>query len=139
MFITKNNYAAIIKSGLQARNYGECISRVDLLLTDGNTNNAFNIDSTTGVISTAKALDYETTTSYALVIKATDNGTPINTSSMTLTITITNVNDNAPKCPSSFLYATVPENAVNQQVANLFCFYFSTKFSRRYFFFKSDS
>ena len=41
-------------------------------ITAGNTGNAFTINSSTGAITTAAALDYETTTSYSLTITATD-------------------------------------------------------------------
>lgn len=85
-------------------------------VTDGNTNNVFNIDPNTGVVTTAKRLDYEAIAVYELVILATDNGTPAKSSSMTLTITVTNVNENAPNCPSSIVYATVPENAISYLV-----------------------
>ena len=41
-------------------------------IIDGNTGNKFAIDSSTGIITTTGALDYETTTSYTLTIKAED-------------------------------------------------------------------
>ena len=47
-------------------------------ITGGNTNGAFAIDPSTGVISVANpaAVDYETTPSFALTVTVTDNGGP---------------------------------------------------------------
>ena len=58
-------------------------------ITTGNENQLFNL-STTGVLSTAAILDYETTTSLDLSVGVSD-GT--NTANATITIDITNVND----------------------------------------------
>lgn len=68
------------------------------------------------MVSIIKQLDYETKTSYKLVIVATDNGSPAKSTTMTLTVTVTNVNDNAPSCPSSEVHGVVPENEVGYQV-----------------------
>ena len=58
-------------------------------ITAGNTGNAFAINSSTGVITTAGALDYETLSSYTLTVQATDNGTPALSGTGTVTIAIT--------------------------------------------------
>ena len=62
-------------------------------ISSGNSAGKFAINSSTGAITTAATLDYETTTSYTLVVAASD-GTLTTTTSKT--ITITNVNDVAP-------------------------------------------
>ena len=55
----------------------------------------FAIDPTTGAITVADALDYETTPSYSLVVTVTDGGSTSRLSdTATLTITVTDVNEN---------------------------------------------
>ena len=60
-------------------------------ITAGNTGNAFTINSSTGAITTAAALDYETTTSYSLTITATDAFG--NATTTTQTVNVTDVNE----------------------------------------------
>jgi len=60
-------------------------------ITAGNTGNAFTINSSTGAITTAAALDYETTTSYTLTITATDAFG--NATTTTQTVNVTDVNE----------------------------------------------
>lgn len=59
-------------------------------ILSGNTGNAFTINPSTGAITTATALDYETTNSYTLTVAATD--TVINRA---ITTQIVNVTDNS--------------------------------------------
>ena len=63
-------------------------------ITNGNTNTAFAINSSTGAITINTALDYETTTTYALEISVSD-GT--NTGTGTFTVNIVDVNDETPQ------------------------------------------
>ena len=74
-------------------------------ITAGNTGNAFTI-ANTGAITTAAALDYETTTSYTLTITAIDSSG--NDSSTTQTV---NVIDNADPVISNTSSVTLAENA----------------------------
>jgi hypothetical protein len=64
-------------------------------IVGGNTNTAFAINANTGVITVAnsQALNYEVTTAFPLIIRVTDNGTPILYSQATVTINILNVNE----------------------------------------------
>ncbi|MFC4991768.1 cadherin domain-containing protein [Rubritalea tangerina] len=59
-------------------------------ITAGNTGGAFSVD-TNGVVRVASALDFETTTSYALTITVTDAGGLSDTAAVTLNVT--NVNE----------------------------------------------
>jgi hypothetical protein len=56
-------------------------------ITAGNTGNAFTINSSTGAISTAAALDYEATASYTLTITATDTSGNATTTTQTVNVT----------------------------------------------------
>ena len=68
-------------------------------ITSGNSGGAFTIDSASGKITLTEALDYETATSYSLVITATDDGnsdTNTKTNTATITINVQDTNDNDP-------------------------------------------
>ncbi len=86
---------------------GETIS---YSITAGNGDGIFEINSSTGAITVVNnsKLDYETTTSYSLILQATD-GT--NTDNATVSVTVTNVNDNSPVISNAT--ATIAENAAN--------------------------
>ena len=75
------------------------LGTVTYSITSGNTANKFTLDSTTGIITLTGALDYETATSYSLVITATDDGnsdTTTKTNTATITINVQDTNDNDP-------------------------------------------
>ncbi len=61
------------------------------LIASGNTAGKFTINSTTGAITVAGVLNYETNTSYSLTVQVTDNGSPSKNKSATITINITDV------------------------------------------------
>ncbi|XP_051751356.1 protocadherin Fat 4-like isoform X3 [Ctenopharyngodon idella] len=56
----------------------------------------FNVDQETGVITLAAPLDRETQDVYQLVITAQDQGRPSHSTTTTLDISVTDINDNAP-------------------------------------------
>ncbi len=60
-------------------------------ITGGNTGDVFAINPTTGAITVAGALDYETTVSYSLVVTVTDGGSPSLSGTATLTIAVRDV------------------------------------------------
>lgn len=66
---------------------------VEYTITEGNVDNSFYIESTTGKIRVNNALDYEKITQYNLTIKAFDG---IYDDKATVRISIKNVNDNPP-------------------------------------------
>ena len=76
---------------------------VSFAITAGNTGNAFAID-TAGNITTATALDFETTPSYSLTVTATDGGGLSDTANVTVTVTNSN---------ESPVFAADPINASN--------------------------
>ena len=87
-------------------------------IISGNTNNAFRLSShreRDGVLyldlQINGFLDRETTAFYSLVIEALDGGSPPLRGSMTVNITIQDVNDNQPIFNQSRYFASVAENA----------------------------
>ncbi|MCP3670956.1 MAG: cadherin repeat domain-containing protein, partial [Gammaproteobacteria bacterium] len=81
---------------------------LDWTITAGNDAGDFAIDSSTGAITVAQALDYETTSSYSLTVEVSD-GT--NTGSETITVVLDNVNDNNPVVTAATF--TIAESATN--------------------------
>ena len=65
-------------------------------ITAGDPNDVFFIDSN-GIITLVEALDYDTTPSYTLEITATDGSL---TDTATVTVTITDINDESPTVPN---------------------------------------
>ncbi|NWK54946.1 cadherin domain-containing protein [Verrucomicrobiaceae bacterium N1E253] len=61
-------------------------------ITGGNEAGAFAIDSS-GNITTAASLDYETTAQYVLTITVTDDGTPVLNDTAVVTVDVSNVNE----------------------------------------------
>ncbi|XP_068122905.1 protocadherin Fat 3 isoform X5 [Hyperolius riggenbachi] len=61
-----------------------------------NNTDSFHIDSTSGLILTARLLDHEVSQQSVLKIRATDNGFPSLKSEVLVTIYITDLNDNPP-------------------------------------------
>ena len=64
---------------------------------------------TTGDIFTTTQLNRETVSTYFLIIRANDGGTPSLSSTANITVTITDINDNAPQFQGSS-EATIIEN-----------------------------
>ena len=56
----------------------------------------FEIDSSSGAITLTGALDYETDETITLRVRATDMNSPAETATLTLTVNVGDVNDNAP-------------------------------------------
>ncbi|XP_061406855.1 cadherin-2-like isoform X1 [Lethenteron reissneri] len=82
----------------------------------------FTINGTTGVISTAFGLfDRELVDGYTLTVQATDLGGRAGalSASATVSVTISDVNDNAPVCQHPQVYGEVKENTTDLNVTTL--------------------
>ncbi|MCA9149408.1 MAG: cadherin domain-containing protein [Planctomycetales bacterium] len=77
---------------------------------DANPAGTFAIDSSTGRVRTAKALDYESANSYTIVVRATSSDGSSSTANFT--VAITDVNDNRPVGTSGQTFH-VTENSPN--------------------------
>lgn len=70
-------------------------------IVGGNLDNAFKIDTSSGKVTLAKNLDYETTKKYNLIIRATfdfsDGNIPDVAAEVTGQVTVQDVNDNSPR------------------------------------------
>ncbi len=88
-------------------------------IVSGNTDGVFTIDQTSGVLSVAGLLDYETRTSYLLEITAIDPATSF-TSSATAEITLIDLNDNHPIFIEFVTEISIEENVpINEFVTRI--------------------
>jgi len=69
---------------------------VSYYLTGGNDNSTFSIDSTLGVITIAKPLDYEQQRRYDLIMLARDSAPIPQQTQQNFTVMVTDANDNPP-------------------------------------------
>ncbi|KAK3552271.1 hypothetical protein QTP86_007154 [Hemibagrus guttatus] len=89
-------------------------------LLEGNEENLFSIDSSSGQVTLVGNLDYEATSSYSLKIIAEDSGTVPLSSSCLLSISILDENDNSPSFPKSTITVDVLENMrIGELVASI--------------------
>ncbi|MBC6427565.1 MAG: cadherin domain-containing protein, partial [Ekhidna sp.] len=115
MFVNGSVIFSIAEDAAQNSNVGLPITGADpdeddmltYTITGGNDGTVFAIDGSTGQITVAKALDHETKDEYRLTVMADDsNG---GTTEATITVTVTDVNENAPMMTSA-VAASVAEN-----------------------------
>lgn len=66
------------------------------IFSDHNRTDSFHIDSSSGLILTARMLDHELIQKYDFVVIATDNGFPPLSSEVSVTVVVSDVNDNTP-------------------------------------------
>lgn len=84
-------------------------------ITAGNDLGGFLIDSSTGEITTAVELDYETSAQYVLTITVSDNGTPVMSDTASVTIDVTDVAE-----VSAPVIATGTASNITQTEADVF-------------------
>lgn len=78
-------------------------------IASGNVNSKFAIDEMSGSLQLNSAIDYESTTSFSLVIECADGGNPSRNNSVIVFITINPVNEYAPQFSSQIISLTVDE------------------------------
>jgi hypothetical protein len=70
----------------------------------------FTVDALSGVISTTSSLDFERQRAYQVLVMALDRGTPAQSSSTLVLISVEDTNDNAPRFDESSVTVTHPED-----------------------------
>ena len=80
-----------------------CNGNVFSVVTEGNN----------GLLMIASSLDYETASEHHLVIAVSDNGRPPLHSNISVSINITDVNDNPPQFNQSIYNTSIPENTIS--------------------------
>ncbi|XP_040037255.2 protocadherin Fat 3 [Gasterosteus aculeatus] len=76
-----------------------------------NSTNYFHIDGKSGLVYTARLLDYELTQRYNFIVRATDSGEPALSSDVSVTVTVSDTNDNPPNFSRALYEAFVSELA----------------------------
>ncbi|XP_030892418.1 cadherin EGF LAG seven-pass G-type receptor 1-like, partial [Leptonychotes weddellii] len=79
-------------------------------LFDERSNGYFLIDTATGAVSTARALDRETKDTHVLKVSAVDHGSPRRSAATYLTVTVSDTNDHSPVFEQSEYRERVREN-----------------------------
>ncbi|GFR89573.1 protocadherin Fat 4 [Elysia marginata] len=79
----------------------------------------FTVNLQSGIISTIAALDFEDTSLYEIPIIARDTAILTRSATSTVTIRVTDVQDNVPLFTQASYVATVPENQPNELVAQV--------------------
>ncbi|HEY0510734.1 MAG TPA: IPTL-CTERM sorting domain-containing protein [Thermoanaerobaculia bacterium] len=84
-------------------------------ITAGNAGGAFAINAATGQITVANsaALDFEVTPTFSLTVQVTDNGTPVQSGTGTVTVNLTNVNEKPVVNPATFAVTEGSPNGTN--------------------------
>ena len=85
-------------------------SEISFNITGGSGTVFFNLDPQSGNLTVAAPLDYETNTSFELVIEAYDGGNPVLRSNKTFTIRLRNEDDNEPEFVERSYNFTIREN-----------------------------
>ena len=117
----QSNYTAVLLENTAAGTEFLTINSTDIDIDENaevmysivdNFNDTFAIDNITGVVSLTGDLDYEQVQSYELNVTASDGGNDSLVSSVMVSITIVDLNDNPPILNSSVYYITIPENSI---------------------------
>ena len=89
-------------------------------IVSGNTDSDFKIDASMGLIQIANSLDRERTSSYVLGVDIIDGGEPVRTTSVNVTISISDINDNGPVFTSvAFSFSVAEDVSVEYDVGNV--------------------
>ncbi|XP_015586375.2 cadherin-related tumor suppressor [Cephus cinctus] len=80
-------------------------------ISAGNERKEFSVHPTTGAVTILEPLDYDTVQEYRLNITASDLGFEPKKATATLTVTLTDINDNPPIFNQSLYEAYLPENS----------------------------
>ncbi|XP_030648083.1 protocadherin Fat 3 [Chanos chanos] len=87
------------------------VIRYQILSDAFNSTDYFHIDSSSGLVLTARLLDYELIQRYTFIVRATDNGSPAQSCEVTVTVFLNDTNDNPPSFSMPFYEAFVSELA----------------------------
>uniref|UniRef100_A0A673FNF8 FAT atypical cadherin 1a n=1 Tax=Sinocyclocheilus rhinocerous TaxID=307959 RepID=A0A673FNF8_9TELE len=85
-------------------------NQVHFSIIDGNQGSPFTIDPIRGEVKVARQLDREKTSGYTLTVLASDNGNPARSSSATVNIDVSDINDNPPLFSQANYSIIIQEN-----------------------------
>ncbi|KAI5099865.1 protocadherin Fat 3-like isoform X3 [Silurus meridionalis] len=106
--ITGTAVVQILATDSESENVAICY---EVLSDSLNYTDYFDIDSTTGLIVTTRPLDYEHIQRYSFIVRAIDNGSPAQSTEVTITVLVNDTNDNPPSFTQPLYEAFVNELA----------------------------
>uniref|UniRef100_A0A8U7MG78 Uncharacterized protein n=1 Tax=Corvus moneduloides TaxID=1196302 RepID=A0A8U7MG78_CORMO len=101
-------FQALDGDGVGPNSMLPCYSPSSLL--GGDPGQDFSLDPISGVLSTAHALDREQIASYSLIVVVQDHGSPPRSATMSVTVQVLDLNDNAPGFAQATYMVEVPED-----------------------------
>ncbi|MCB9014412.1 MAG: cadherin domain-containing protein [Lentimicrobiaceae bacterium] len=101
-FLINEHSPAGTQTGIVAATDQDAGQSLTFSIISGNTNNAFAIAPSTGMISVNGFICFESCSSYTLTIRATDNGSPVLWDEKTVAIHLTDINENPVIADQSF-------------------------------------
>ncbi|XP_077987920.1 protocadherin Fat 4-like [Glandiceps talaboti] len=91
-------------------------------ILSGNDDGVFDVVASTGAIYLQKNLDWETITSYRLVVQAQDNGDVVKSGTATLNIDVQDGNDNIPTCdPVAYIESVNEDSLIGTSIIKPIC------------------
>ncbi|KAJ7421755.1 hypothetical protein WISP_41297 [Willisornis vidua] len=84
--------------------------RLEYQVADGDPGQDFSLDPISGVLSTTRALDREQVASYSLTVVVQDHGSPPRSATMSVSVQVLDLNDNAPSFAQATYTVEVPED-----------------------------
>ncbi|RMB95996.1 hypothetical protein DUI87_27530 [Hirundo rustica rustica] len=84
--------------------------RLEYRVAGGDPGQDFSLDPVSGVLSTAHPLDREQIASYSLIVVVQDHGSPPRSATMSVTVQVLDLNDNAPSFAQASYTVEVPED-----------------------------
>ena len=100
--------SVVTVTALDADPFGQLTYSIESV-QPGNHSDAFSVDLATGLITTADVLDREMIDSYVITVKVIDGGEPALTGFATVTVNVTDKNDNPPVFNASSLKFVISE------------------------------
>jgi len=91
------------------------ISTFEYSIISGNIENAFAVEAASGSITVNNLLDFETTTTYDLIVNVSDG---VNSGTGTITVTINDINDEVPTVESEEIYIS-EDHTINTEVLQI--------------------
>ncbi|XP_048454119.1 protocadherin Fat 3a isoform X2 [Rhincodon typus] len=85
-------------------------AQIHFSIVNGDPDNYFNISPVTGLIKVKERLDREKISGYSLTVQAKDSGTPSMSSTVTVNIDVSDINDNPPDFIPANYSAVIQEN-----------------------------
>ncbi|CAG5125061.1 unnamed protein product, partial [Candidula unifasciata] len=120
--VPENTAPGTTITSIKASDIDEGVNKqLSFQIASGNSDNLFTLNPSNGDLVLQRSLDYEREQKHVLIVVVQDRGTPARSVSGTMTVTVSDVNDNPPVCAKSIYNVTVPENSTNQRLVTVTC------------------